>query len=240
MPMNLLQIVQEARGRLGQPVPASVAGNMDAGIVQTLGLLNEFCDDLVLRKYWQSNTIEATFTAVATESQGAMATLFPYGYEGLLPDTFFNRTNQLQVQGGLSSAEWASRKARNFAGPLPAFRIRNNNLLFSPVPTAGHVYAVEYYSSYFVYNTDTTTVYRKYWLQDTDMCLLDDALPIAYLKWAWKKEKGLDYAEDFRKYEAMLEAKSLREKRMQPLSMDNSGTKSFGPGVLVTPGSWNL
>lgn len=240
MPMNLLQIVQEARGRLAQPIPASVAGNADAGIVQTLGLLNEFCDDLVTRKYWQSNTIEATFVAVATESQGPVDTLFPYGYEGLLPDTFFNRTNQLPVQGGLSSSEWASRKARNFSGPLPAFRIRNNNLLFSPAPVAGHVYAVEYFSSYFVYNTDSTTVYRRYWLRDTDMCLLDEALPIAYLKWAWKKEKGLDYAEDFRKYEAMLETKSLREKRSQPLDMTGNTGSGFGPGVLVTPGSWPL
>jgi hypothetical protein len=124
---------------------------------------------------------------------------------------------------------------------LPAFRIRNNNLLFSPIPTAGHIYAVEYFSSFFVYNTEsTTTAYRKYWLQDTDMCLLDDSLPIAYLKWAWKKEKGLDYAEDFRKYEAMLETKSLREKRSQPISMDSPGSNSFGPGMLVTPGSWNV
>jgi hypothetical protein len=237
--MNLLQIVQETRGRLGQPVPASVAGNTDAGIIQTLGLLNEFLEDLVTRKYWQSNTREALFTTVAAESQGPLSTLFPYGYEGLLVDTFFNRTNQLQVQGALSAQEWASRKARNFSGPLPAFRIRGNELLFSPTPPAGHTYAVEYFSSYFIYNSDTVPVYRKYWLKDTDTCLLDDSLPMAYLKWAWKKEKGLDYAEDFRKYESMLEAKSMRDGRPKAVNMDGSGS-SMGPGVLIPAGSWNL
>lgn len=239
MPMNLLQIVQETRGRLGQPIPSSVAGNTDAGIIQTLGLLNEFLEDLVTRKYWQSNTREAIFTTVAAESQGDLSTLFPYGYEGLLVDTFFNRTNQLQVQGSLSAQEWASRKARNFSGPLPAFRIRGNELLLSPLPPAGHTYAVEYFSSYFVYSSATTPVFRKYWLADTDCCSLDDALPMAYLKWAWKKEKGLDYAEDFRKYESMLEAKSMRDGRPKALSMDSGGS-SMGPGVLVPAGSWGV
>jgi hypothetical protein len=238
--MNLLQIVQETRGRLGQPRPASVAGNTDAGIIQTLGLLNEFLEDLVTRKYWQSNTREATFTTIALESQGTLAALFPFGYEGLLVDTFFNRSNQLQVQGGLTAQEWASRKARNFSGPLPAFRIRGNELLLSPVPPAGHTYAVEYFSSYFIRNDDVSVpVFRKYWLKDTDTCLLDDALPMAYLKWAWKKEKGLDYAEDFRKYESMLEAKGMRDARPKALDM-GSGVSSMGPGILVPAGSWNV
>lgn len=238
MPMNLLQIVQETRGRLGQPVPASVAGNTDAGIVQTLGLLNEFLEDLVLRKYWQANVQEATFVSTATESQGNLETLFPYGFEGIISDTFFNRTNQLPVQGALTSAEWASRKARNMSGPLPAFRIRGNELLFSPIPTVGETYAVEYFSSFFVVGIDS--VRRKYWLRDTDMCTVDDALPIAFVKWAWKKEKGLDYAEDFRKYELMLEAKTMRESRPRVLSMAEDGANAAGPGVIVSPGSWSL
>ena len=238
MTMTLLEIVQNTRGRLGQPIPTQVAGSTDAGIIQSMGLLNEFLEDLVTRKYWQSNVREAVFAAVATESQGTLSTLFPYGYQGLIPDTFFNRTNQLQVQGALTSSEWASRKARNFSGPLPAFRIRGNEMLFSPAPTAGHNYAVEYFSSYFVYNP-VDLLYRPYWLKDTDTCVLDSALPMAYLKWAWKKEKGLDYAEDFRKYEAMLEVKSLRDGRAKPISMDVTDSM-MGPGVLVTPGSWNL
>ena len=238
MPMNLLQIIQEARGRLGQSVPLNVQGNTDAGIVQCVGLLNEFVDDLALRKLWQANTREALWTATATESQGALDTLFPYGFEGLLADTFFDRTAILPVRGGLTAAEWANRKARAFSGPLPAFRIRGNELLLNPVPTAGHQLAVEYFSSYFVYSSVDTT-YRRYWVKDTDTCTVSDTLPIAYLKWAWKRDKGLDYAEDFRKYESMLEVKSLRDARPPALSMEGEAM-SMSPGVVVSPGSWNL
>lgn len=238
MSLSLLEIVQQTRGRLGQPIPASVAGNTDPSIIQCLGLLNEFLEDLVVRQYWQVNTKYTTFTAVAAESQGSVATLFPYGYEGLIPDTFYNLTNQLQVRGGLSPTEWAARKARNFSGPTPCFRLRGDELLLNPVPTAGHTYAVEYYSSYFVYNS-TDVLYRKYFLKDADICILDDSLAIAYLKWAWNREKGLDYAEDFRKYELMVQSKGLREKRLPAISMDQS-SDDFGPGILVSPGSWPL
>lgn len=238
MALTLLEIVQRARGRLGQPVPASVAGNTDPSIIQSLGILNEFLEDLTVRQYWQVNTREATFSAVATESQGRLDTLFPFGYEGLIADTFYNRTNQLQVEGALSPTEWAARKARNFTGPVPCFRLRGNELLLNPVPIAGHTYAVEYFSSFFVYNP-TDLLYRKYFLKDTDICILDDSLPMAYLKWAWKKEKGLEYAEDFRKYEILVQSKGLREKRLPNISMDQV-PDGYGPGILVSPGSWPL
>ena len=240
MALNLLQIVVEARGRLGQSVPSSVAGSTDSGMIQSLGLLNEFLEDLVTRKYWQSNVREATFVATATESQGTLSTICPFGFEGILPDTFFNRTNQLEVAGGVSPQDWAARKAANFSGPIPSFRLRGNELLMLPVPTAGHTYSFEYFSSFFIYNAaDPTPVYRKYWTKDTDICVLDDALPIAYLKYAWKREKGLEYSEDFRKYESMLEVKGLRDTRATIVNMGSSEGGNSG-GILVPTGGWAL
>lgn len=239
MPMNMLQIVQEVRGRLGQPIPASVAGNLDAGIIQMQGMLNEFVEDLETRQYWQANEIEATWITTATESQGPTATLFPYGFCGIVPDTFFNRTTRLSVVGGIGSAEWSARKASSFSGPLPTFRIRNNELLLIPAPAAAQTYAVEYYSNFFVKNdADPRIVYRQYWLKDTDYCTVSDTLAIAYLKWAWKSAKGLDYAEDFRKYERLVSTKAVREKTALPLSMSGCAETAMGPGVLVSPGSW--
>lgn len=238
MALSLLEIVRSVRGRQGQPLPGSVASNTDPSIIQCLGLLNEFLEDLQIRRYWQANVREATFVSVAAASQGTLDTLFPDGFEGILPDTFFNRTTQLQIGGGLPSAEWQARQATGMTGPIQSFRIRGNQLLLSPIPVAGETYACEYMSSYFVYNA-TDVAYRQYWLKDTDVCVLGDALPMAYLRWAWKKEKGLEYAEDFRKYESLIATKSLRDGRPPNLSL-NGGATSFRPGVLVSPGSWPL
>lgn len=239
MPMNLLQIVQEARGRMGQSIPTAVMSSTDAGIIQCKGLLNEFLEDLVQRRHWQMNTREATFVSTATESQGSLDTLAPYGFEGIIPDTFYNRTTKLAVRGGMGSQEWAARKAMGMSGPLPAYRLRQGTLLMSPVPAAGETYAFEYASSYFVVSADVVPVYRKYWASDTDTCTLDEALPMAYLKWAWRKEKGMDYGEDFRKYESLLATKAMRENPKQPIYMDET-CGNIGPGVVVAPGSWPL
>lgn len=237
MSMNLLQIVQEVRGRLGQPIPTAVIGSTDAGIIQCRGLLNEFLEDLMQRKKWQVNTREATFVSVATESQGALDTIAPYGFEGMVPGTFYNRTTKLAVIGGLSAGEWANLKAIGVSGPLPAYRFREDTLLMLPVPTAGDTYAFEYTSSYFV--KTITATYSKYWSADTDVCTLGDSLPMAYLKWAWNKAKGLDYGEDFRKYETMLATKSLRENPKAPIHMDGP-CEDFAPGFVISPGSWPL
>lgn len=241
MAKTLLQIVQEVSGRLAQPVPTYVAGNPDAGVLQMKGLLNRFCEDLITRKFFQQNIREATLTiAAATESQGMIDALCPYGYEGIVLNSFFNRTQLLPVEGGLSPEEWQVRKTLRLTGPYPAFRLRGNELLFVPVPTVGHVYAWEYYSSYFIYNAaEPVDKYRQYWEKDTDTCTVGDALPIAYLTWAWKSAKGLDYTEEFNAYEALLGVKLNRDNRPGVLNMGCVNSEPR-PGIVIAPGSWPL
>ena len=241
MALNLLQIVQNVRGRLGQPIPATVAASTDPGIIQCMGILNEFLEDLVVRKYWSANSIRTTFAGAVAEDQGSLDTLFPFGFEGIVPDTFYSLNQILPVRGSLSASEWAARKAMNMTGPLPAFRIQNNRLLMNPVPATGQSYAVEYFSSFFVFNNDEPLlpVYRKYWKLDTDVCTVDDSLAMAYLKWAWRAAKGQDYAEDFRKYEIMVKTKGIRDATPEAISMSGH-CPSIGPGILVAPGSWPL
>ena len=243
MPLSLLEIVQSHARRQGLPVPASVASNADFYCQQCIGLLDEFNDDLDTRKVWQSNVREATWTATATESQGTLATLAPFGFQGIVPETVFDRTDQLRLTGGLSAQEWAARKSTQFTGPLVAFRLRGNEFLCNPVPSAGHTFAFEYYSNYFVYfpgNNASPAAYKARWTNDADYCIVDDALPVAYLRWAWKREKGFDYAEDFAKYERMVATKSARGDAPTPVDMGGSNPLGVGPGIVVQPGSWSL
>ena len=241
--MNLLQLIQEFTGRTNIPVPTYVIGNPDPQILQAKGLLNEFCDDMTLRNVWEFNTQETLHVSLATEDQGAINTICPLGYQGMLLETVFDRTQRLWLFGGLSASEWQARKAFNFTGPYYQFRLRGGRLLFNPAPVAGHTIAWEYNSSFYVKNNAVTVpdpaTARQYWEKDTDSCLLGDALPIAYLRWAWKKEKGLEYAEDFNKYERMVATYSARDKAAPILDMGDC-QKPIVPGIFVPAGSWPL
>ena len=239
MPLNILSIAQLFCRRQGLPQPTFLVSNANAQASQILGLLEEFCDDLVSRGLWEQTTREAVFTSVAAESQGLIAALAPYGFRGIVPNTFFDRTQRLEVPVAISSQEWQVRKALNISGPLYQARIRQGELLFIPAPPAGHQMAFEYRSDYFVSSTDLVNAveYVKYPTKDSDFFLVDDSLPIAYLRWAWKSQKGQDYTEEFRKYEILVAQEQSSKRAARPVNLGHNQVDAR-PGILVPPGSW--
>ena len=243
--MNLLQIVREHARRQGLPLPASVASSSDGYCQQARGLLNEFCDDLNTRKLWQTNVRQASWPSVADENQGSLSTLAPFSYEGIVPQTTYQHS-QDRLMEPLTPQEWQARKVRAFVGPYTAYRLMEGNFLVNPVPALGDTFSFEYYSSAFVYypgtsgSTPSPAVYRRYWENDLDTSTVGPDLAIAYLRWAWKREKGFDYSEDFVKYEKMLLTKSARSDSPQPVSMDPGSFRSARPGIVVPQSSWNL
>ena len=237
MPQTVLQIAQSFARRQGLPQPAFIAGNTDAQVLQMLGLLEEFCDDLVTRRGWEINVKEALFTSTATESQGLMSAIAPDGYRGMIPRTFFDRTQRLEIPVAITPEEWQMRKTLGITGPLYQARVRGGELLFIPPPAAGHTMAFEYYSEWFV--LDSTGAGKKYPTTDNDIFTVNDSLPIAYLRWAWKAAKGLDYAEDFRKYEADVNTEKAGLRIKQNVRLD-SNYQDARPGIVVPPGSWPI
>jgi hypothetical protein len=237
--MNMLQLVQEFCGRRGLPVPTGVQSSTNAQVIQIKGMLNTFCEDLVTRKAWQENTIETTFVSTAAEDQGSILTICPYGFEGIVLETMFDRTQRVPLYGGLNASEWQVRKALQITGPQYQFRLRQNRLMFSPALPASHTIAFEYQSSYFVQANETSppAPYKAYWTFDTDSCTLGDQLPLMFMAWKWPALKGFDYAEEFAAYERMLAAKLARN--ASPPVVDMSGTtQDLRPGIWVPSGNW--
>lgn len=235
--MNLLTLIQEFTTRTGLPKPSFVIGNTDPQVLQLLSLLNEVIEEL-MEKDWTALTQEATFTTIAAEDQGAIATLAPNGFKWVLQDTIYNRTLRLPIFGPLGAAQWQAAKALPSAGPFNEYRIVRKRLLFDPPATAGHTCAFEYASKYCILADDTTT-YKEYPTADTDTFLLDDTLFLAGLRWKWKYEKGLDYAEEFRRYEELVNNTKGRDGTKPLLALDGS-SRLPAPGIFVPFGSWNL
>lgn len=234
---TLLEVVTDHCGRTGLPVPTTVYGSSDPQVVQIMRLLEEEGDDLSARGTWQALVNEAAVTTVATESQGAMTTLASNGFRYIVNQTIWDRSNRLPICGPVNAQWWQAMKAMLSTGPRYTHRIRGGNLIVNPVPTAGLTWYFEYASKNWIVNS---TTYKRRFTADADTILLPEGLCLQGLRWRWKKEKGFDYAEDFRTYEVQVKDALGRDGGKPILHMDNDGIGGPQPGVWVSPGSWPL
>ena len=233
---TLLQIIQEMCKRTGVTSPLTILSSTDDQVVQLLALLNEGLDDLTAKYKWPQKVQEATFISTMMENQGELETIAP-GFEEMLPNTFWSLTNRLPLNGSITPADAQTLKIWGRPSALVNFRLINNQLHFIPAQAAGLSYRFEYRSKYMVID-GVTGLRKQYFTTDTDRTVLPDELHLLDLRWRWKMEKGLAYAENFRTFEAKclsIFAASAPAASLN-LGCDNRGAM---PGIVVPLGSWN-
>lgn len=234
--MSLLTMTVQVCRRIGITPPASVSSSSDPQIIQLMALGNEEGQDLSARYPWTGLQTESTFSSVATETQGVITTLAGTGFRYILNDIMWNRSLLRPVFGPLVPQDWQALKARSVTGPYTQFRIRGTSVLFIPVPVAGNTIAFEWITRYWATGTggDAAT-----WAADADTSYLDEELMAQGILWRWKAAKGLEYAEDFNKYERLVADQMARDGGKATLNLAG-GMNAWPAGVLVPIGSWNL
>lgn len=237
--MSLLTIVQRFCERTNLAIPNTVYGSTDPQVVQMKALLEEIGIDLNSRATWQATTFQKTHTTLAAEDQGAMTTIAGAGWDYVKNMTLWDRSSRLPILGPLSGVDWQALKAVTVTGPRFQLRILNGHLLVNPAPAADQTWAFEYGSRYWILDDDGTT-YKEYFDDDDDTPVLPESLLLQGLRWAWKREKGLDYAEDFRMYETQVKDASARDGGKRVLHLDNAGFGGPRPGIWVPDGNWNV
>lgn len=240
MALTLLQTVTSFCERKNLAVPATVIGSTDPQVVQIRALLEKEGIDLSGRGAWEGITFEATHTSIANADQGAMTTIAGAGFKYIKNQTIWDRTDKLPIIGPLSSSEWQAVKALVTSGPRYRFRIRGGKLLIDPVPAAGHSWAFEYVSKYWITATGGSAATKMLFTVDTDEVSLPNDLAILGLEWRWKAEHGFSYAEDFRSYEIALKDALGRDGAKPALNMSDGGWRGPRPGIFVPSGNWPL
>lgn len=234
--MSLLTMLTQATRRIGLPSPSAVASSQDPAVIQLMALANEEGQELSARYPWQVLQNESTFTTVATEAQGVITTLAGAGFRYILNDIMWDRTLLRPVFGPLTAQDWQALKARNVNGPYSQFRIRGNSVKFIPVPVAGDTIAFEWISKYWATGAGGNA---SSWAADADTAYLDEEIMTQGVIWRWKAAKGLDYAEDYNKYERLVADQMGRDGGKARLNLGGS-SGDYPAGTLVPLGSWPL
>lgn len=240
--MTLLQLIQEFCRRQGLSVPSTIMASHDDQLIQLAGLANEILEDLTTRRTWTTLDKECVFTSVAGSDQGALETLAP-GLLKILNDTLYDRTQGVALFGPNAPRDWQASLATTYSGPSYRYRIQGGHLLTMPDMPIGHQVAFEYASSAAVQDNKyapTTVSYKSYFTRDDDTFLLPSKLLLLGLRWRWKEEKGLPYAESFRLYEASIADTAGGDGTKAALDMGAESRGNVQPGIVVPIGNWSV
>ena len=231
--MSLLTTIQRFCRRTNITVPTTVIDTSDAQIAQAYSLLEEEGNDLSGRGAWQVLTQEAIHTTVAYESQGYIEDIACPGFRFIKNDTMWDRTENLPVIV-VDGPDWQAEKGFSTTSPRYRARIRGNELLVTPTPVAGNTWAFEYVTWYWINHGS-----NQYFTKDTDTIDLPEPIIQMGLRWRWKKEKGFEYAEDFRTYELMVKDALSRQGLQKVLHQDRP-SRNPSPKIVVNQGNWDL
>jgi hypothetical protein len=224
--LTLATIVQNACAEVGVSTPSSVIGSTDANVTQMLALLNREGRWLARGYEWQVLRREGSFVTSAANLQVANLQSFTdvsaatiTDLDRIVPKTIWNRTTSEQVGEPLTAQRYQGDLANVTTGIRYRYIIRGNALLFSPVPPASQNVYFEYISKSWCQSSGGTR--QTAFAADTDTGILDEDMLTQGLVVRFLKAKGLDYAEEFRRYEQIISSLT--------------GSQSPGPDLSATP-----
>jgi hypothetical protein len=238
--MSLLSIIQRVARGTSIPVPTVVIGNTDRQIIQLLEMAQEEGEDLASRTRWSRMTLENTFTQVAAADQGLLnsAVVAAGDFDYVLNDTMWNRDTSLPILGSLNAVDWQTLQAFPVTGPYQQYKIEGGHLYFDPVgANATDTIAFHYKSTSWCESSGGTG--QALWAADNDVGRLDETIMRLGIRWRWRKEKGLEYAQDFDVYENRILDSIGRDGGAPRLTLAG-GVRHRLPGVMVPLGSWSV
>ncbi len=228
-----LEIVQQVSKRMGIAVPTSLVST-DTDGVQMLALLNELGEELITRFKWQQLLVEKTWTTVNAEEQGSLLSIIGASAESLVSLTIWDETDQLFIDGPLTDRTFLLGRSTPL-GIGYQYKIYSDILRITPVIPANHLLRFFIRSKLWVIAADGTT-FKTTLSADDDSPLLPAELLRLGLRWKWREEKGLPYAELHRSFEAMAADLTARNATSPVVYLANSLPKA-NSGIFVKPGS---
>jgi len=163
----------------------------------------------------------------------------PGGFDRMISDTNWDRTNHWRNLGTKTSQEWQWLQGGIISvGPRERYRIYNDKLRIFQALTSVYNLAFEYVGSYWVVAAGGTEGTKSAYTADSDTCVFADDLMLAGLKYYFLKAKKLDYAIELGEFMRTLSYTKAQDVPVAAQSLAPAGMNALVGPWSIQDGNW--
>jgi len=185
------------------------------------------------------NTPVTTSTAAVSMTFAKQDYDLPDGYDRMISDTNWDRTDHWRNLGPKSSQDWQFLQGGIISiGPRERYRIYNNKFRIFQALTTVYNFSFEYVSNYWVCATGSDQGSKSAYTADTDTSIFPDDLMLAGLKFYFLKAKKLDYAIELGEFMRALSYCKAQDQPVSAMSLAPVGMNQLVGPWSVQDGNW--
>jgi hypothetical protein len=228
-----------ANSRVITNIPSTAAlqvGNVVTGTGQT-----PYAEILTI-----DSSTQVTLNAPVSTSTSSVSMTFakqdydlPDGYDRMISDTNWDRTDHWRNLGPKSSQDWQFLQGGIISiGPRERYRIYNNKFRIFQALTTVYNFSFEYVSNYWVCAAGSDQGSKSAYTLDTDTSIFPDDLMLAGLKFYFLKAKKLDYAIELGEFMRALAYCKAQDQPVSAMSLAPVGMNQLVGPWSVQDGNW--
>jgi hypothetical protein len=192
------------------------------------------------------SSTQVTLNAPVTTSTASVSMTFakqdydlPDGYDRMISDTNWDRTDHWRNLGTKSSQDWQFLQGGIISiGPRERYRIYNNKFRIFQALTTVYNFSFEYVSNYWVCATGSDQGSKAAYTADTDTSIFPDDLMLAGLKFYFLKAKKLDYAIELGEFMRTLSYTKAQDVPVAAQSLAPAGMNALVGPWSIQDGNW--
>ena len=189
---------------------------------------------------------QVTLDTPVTTSTAAVSMTFaiqdyslPAGYDRMISDTQWDRTDHWRNMGTKSSQEWQYLQGGVISvGPRERYRIYNQKLRIFQALTTVYSFSFEYVSNFWVMATGSTVGSKAAYTADSDLSVFPDDLMLAGLKFYFLKAKKLDYGIELGEFTRALSYCKAQDVPVPSMSLSPTGMHELVGPWSIQDGNW--
>ena len=192
------------------------------------------------------SSTQVTLNAPVTTSTASVSMTFakqdydlPAGYDRMISDTNWDRTDHWRNLGTKSSQDWQFLQGGIISiGPRERYRIYNGKFRIFQALTTVYNFSFEYVSNYWVCAAGSSEGTKAQFTADTDTSVFPDDLMMAGLKFYFLKAKKLDYGIELGEFTRALSYNKAQDVPVPSMSLAPVGMNQLVGPWSVQDGNW--